>query len=206
MAINGAAFVRGIEGYIEAVAAAAPDLMREAIMSQMDALSTTDHVLLRTALSRMTGNALGALSVLSLMCLGDLPGSDPRHEITERHDVWRSYLLVIGEMMKAQHGGSEEAHGIHLSLLRAVDDLRNAYMELADWSRQPRLAVESSYSRLAKAYDQLELLIQRFADAINIDVSVLPKPGSLKRVSYQRSLDWLRQELLTRSHAPMTGS
>jgi hypothetical protein len=175
-------------------------------MSQMDALSTTDRVLLRTALTRMTGNALGALSVLSLMCLGDLPGSDPRREITERHDVWRSYLLVIGEMMKVQHGGSEDAHSIHRSLLRAVDELRNAYMELADWSRQPPLAAESNYFRLAKAYDQLELLVQRFSDAISIDASVLPTPGSLKRVSYKRSLDWLRQELLTRSRAPMTGS
>ena len=57
-----------------------------------------------------TGDAFGALATLPLYCLGELPSPDPRAIILDHYEVWRSYLIVVRQVLKADSDAPDTAH------------------------------------------------------------------------------------------------
>jgi hypothetical protein len=157
-------------------------------VQQATTLSPADRTALEVSLARMTGDAFGALATLPLYCLGELPSPDPRVIILEHYEVWRSCLIVVREVLKADGGAPEIVQASLAALIDMTAELRDCYTQVnASYLTTPTSA-RTAYGRLVAAYERLPLLIRDLGVALELDTSFLPAPRSLKRTSYDRSL------------------
>lgn len=164
-------------------------------MLQTSTLTPRDRLLLEASLGRMVGDVFGALATLPLYCLGELPVADPAAIIGEHYEVWRSCLIVAREILRSSSEAPQGAYRSWGDLLRAIDDIREAYGRIANNSKTDRAATEAAFARLADSYGRLPDLIRNFGSELGIDCSFLPAPQSVKHVASERALRWFGDEI-----------
>ena len=171
-------------------------------MQQTTALSPSDRTVVEVSLGRMIGDAFGALATLPLYCLGDLPSPDRGQAVLEHYDIWHSFLVVVREVLRSDAGNSERIPESLEKLLNTATELRDAYLAIGAGGDHDAPAAKNGYSRLVTAYNHLPILVQQLSNELDLDDSFLPNPRSLKRVSYERTLRWLGEELQSRAAQP----
>ena len=107
-------------------------------------LSSTERAGLELALTRMPIAAFGSLATVPLFCLGERRVPDIRSVIQERYEVWRSFLVVIREILRCGPPSLKIANPTVESLFGVTDNIRDAYIELAEYeSRPPEMTMRS---------------------------------------------------------------
>jgi hypothetical protein len=152
-------------------------------------LSPVDRTVLEASLRRMIGDGVGAVATLPLYCLGELPTADPEAIVESHFDIWHSCLVVVREVLRADHGEIPE---IIDQLFATVVDLRDAYLALA---RQGRKATAVTAEQLVDSYKTLPILCRTLVQEFNLNDSFVPASDSLKQVSLSRTLQWVHDEL-----------
>jgi hypothetical protein len=150
----------------------------------------------------MIGDAFGALATLPLYCLGDLESLDPGAIVLDHYDIWHSCLVVSREVLRSDGWNAEHVSGLIDDLLSTTAQLRDAYLAIATARTQDRTSAKNAHLLLVASYERLHNGVQQLVSELELDDSILPSPQSLKRVSYERTLRWLGEELQSRVAAP----
>lgn len=164
-------------------------------------LSSSDRAALEVSLGRLMTDALGALATLPLFCLGGLPADDPRAPVQDRYDVWRSCLIVAREVIRANAEAPESAMATVRASLNAAGDVRDAFFDIAESHQDAPAAAQAAFRRLSDAYDRLSSDVHELSESLGLEPSFLPAARSVRRVSFERSLRSLGEELDRRAHA-----
>jgi hypothetical protein len=169
------------------------------VVQQATALSPSDRTVLEVSLSRMSGDAFGALTTLPLYCLGDLPSPDPRAVVLDHYDIWHSCLVVAREVLRSDARQPERVPRALDNLLNTATELRDAYIDLSTSRAYDEPMAKNACSRLVAAYERLPLLVQELSSELELDDSFLPSPRSVKRAAIERTLRWLADEVQSRA-------
>lgn len=152
-------------------------------------LAPSDRTAIEVSLSRLTGDLFGSISTLPLYCFGQLPSDNPADLINAHYEIWHSCLIVVREVLKGTGDTADAAHATLTELSQEIERLRQAYVQL-------QKSVESATFRDFEAvYETIPHLVRDLCDELELDPAFLPGSKSLRSVTFQRSLRWLKDEI-----------
>ena len=169
-------------------------------MQQVLLLSPADRATIESSLNRLIGNAYGAMATLPLYCLGELHALNPASLVTDRYDVWHSYLIMIREVLRSASSLDNISPTLD-ALFGTVNSLRDAFLELISGRTLDSDKARAAYNDLVSAYDHLVLNTIEIIRDLELQEQILPAENSLKRVCFERSLRWFGDELRAKATA-----
>jgi len=163
-------------------------------VEQATKLSSAERTNIAVALSRLVGDTFGSLATLPLVCLGELHLPDPEAAITDHFNLWRSYLVVVGNVLRTAGFGETLPDGVKV-LTDCITEIRDANRQiLADHVGNPRTAV-AAFARMESAFQRIPGAVRDLGMALDVDITFLPGQRSLKTWTHERSLRWLGERL-----------
>lgn len=157
-------------------------------------ISDEIKTVLRFILDKAIRSIYAELNILCQRCLGYIGSGDQRAIILDRYHLWQSCIIVMKEILRGKDVPESVGQAFE-DMRRLIEDLRDAFVNLASVRQNNKGARISICERFKKVFRELSVTIQQIDVALDLGTRFIKEKNNLARISGERSLNWLCSEL-----------